>query len=63
VRELVRRTSDLVRAVAAATRAMMLHVEGLMRQVDRHLSHAGTYGRRGTVEAGGPVLSALDLRT
>jgi hypothetical protein len=38
-------------------------VEGLMRHVGRKLSHAGTYGRRGVVEAGQQVISALDMKT
>jgi hypothetical protein len=34
-----------------------------MRQVGRQLSHAGTYSRRGYVDAGGMVVSAVDLRS
>ncbi|GJQ31052.1 MAG: hypothetical protein HBSAPP03_29360 [Phycisphaerae bacterium] len=63
LRELVRRTNEETAGVAGATRAMLGHLEGLMRHVARQLSHAGTYSRRGVVDAGGAVVSALDLRT
>ncbi|HYF15963.1 MAG TPA: flagellar protein FlgN [Phycisphaerales bacterium] len=48
----------------AATQTLLAHMEGMMRQVGRTLSHAGTYGRGGVVE---PVAGiggvALDLAT
>ena len=46
-----------------ATVSLLAHMEGLMRHVGRRLSHAGTYGRRGVVEAGGVVVSCVDLRS
>lgn len=49
------------RTIAAATKSLLAHMEGLMRQVGRTLSHAQTYGRRGVVEPGPAVMSALDL--
>jgi len=48
-------------SLRSATITLMAHMEGLVRQVGRSLSHAGTYSRRGVVEAGSPVLSAVDL--
>jgi hypothetical protein len=63
LRALVRQTSDLMRSLGQASRSLVTHFEGLMRQVDRYVSHAGVYGRRGIVEAGPAVVSSLDLRT
>ncbi len=48
--------------VRAATESLLAHMEGLMRQVARKLSHAGTYGPGGAVSAGDQqVVSGLDL--
>lgn len=63
LRDLVKRTNEETATVAGATRAMLGHLEGLMRHVAKQLSHAGTYSRRGVVDVGGVVVSALDLRT
>jgi hypothetical protein len=49
--------------IKAATASLLAHMEGLMRQVGRQLSHAGTYSSRGYVEPGGIVVSALDIAT
>ena len=48
--------------LGGAVHAMLGHVDGLMRQVARRLSHAGTYGRRGMVEASSGVAAAVDVR-
>jgi hypothetical protein len=71
--DLVRKAQDLKALVAtaheqtstikAATASLLAHMEGLMRQVGRQLSHAGTYSSRGFVEPGGVVVSALDIAT
>lgn len=55
--ERVRREHGTVRAAAES---LVAHMEGLMRQVARRLSHAGTYGPGGVV---GPdrVVSGIDL--
>ncbi len=63
LRELVRTVHSQTQSIAGATRALLNHFEGLMRHVARSLSHAGTYSRNGVVEAGGAVVSALDLRS
>ncbi len=63
VRDLVARFSDLNRVVMTATRSLLDHAEGLVRHVARHLSHAGTYSRRGLVEPVPGVVSSLDLRS
>ena len=48
--------------VRAATESLLAHMEGLMRQVARKLSHAGTYGPQGAVGAGNQqVVSGLDV--
>jgi hypothetical protein len=62
LRELVRRVHEDTRTIRAATESVLAHLEGLMRQVGRQLSHAGTYTRRGFVEPGGVVVSAVDVR-
>lgn len=56
--EVVRRENAVART-AAETLAQ--HMSGLLRTVAAHLNHAKTYGRRGTVDAGPSVVSALDV--
>lgn len=56
--EVARETSS----TRAATLTLLAHVEGVMRQVAGRLSHSGTYSRRGVVEAGASVVSAVDVR-
>ena len=63
LRELAGEVKERSASIRAATATLVAHVEGLVRQVGKQLSHAGTYGRRGVVESGQPVLSALDLRS
>lgn len=46
-----------------AAETLAAHVDGVMRQVCRHLSHTGTYARSGSVEAGAGVMTGLDVRT
>jgi FlgN protein len=55
-----KRRSDAIRAASVT---MLAHVEGLMRQVGKRMSHSGTYGRRGVVEAGQQVVSSLDMKS
>lgn len=47
--------------VAAASQALLGHMEGLFRQVAARLSHAGTYSRGGCVETGQQIVSGIDL--
>ena len=54
----VQRENGIVRA---ATHTLIAHIDGLMQQVARALSHAGTYGRQGRVEGSGPVPCGLDM--
>lgn len=63
LKALVAEVNEQTRTIKAATVSLLAHMEGLMRQVGRQLSHAGTYSRKGFVEPGGMVVSALDLRS
>ena len=54
----IQRENGIVRA---ATTTLIAHIDGLMQQVARALSQAGTYGRKGRVETGGPVPCGLDM--
>lgn len=60
VRELMTRIRAEYQSIQLATRSLLAHMEGLMRQVGRQLSQSGTYGRRGYVEAGAAAC-AIDL--
>lgn len=61
LRNVMRAVNHEQQTIAAATKSLLAHMEGLMRQVGRSLSHAQTYGRKGIVEPGPAVVSALDL--
>lgn len=63
VKGLVSQSKALTEAVRISTVSLMQHVEGVMRQVSRRLSHAGTYGRRGVVETTQQVVTSLDMRS
>lgn len=60
VREMMARIRGEYQTIQIATRSLLAHMEGLMRQVGRQLSQAGTYGRRGYVEPGAAAC-AIDL--
>jgi hypothetical protein len=49
--------------VRTAVVSIGAHVQGMMQQIGKKLSHAGTYGRRGRVEHTQTVMSALDLKS
>lgn len=63
LRELIERLRAERIAVRDAADALASHMRGLIRAVERRLSHSGAYGRRGVVAAGPAVFSALDLTT
>ena len=63
LRELLNRLHTEHMALKAAAESLSSHMEGLMRQVCRKLSHAGTYARSGAIDAGGAVMTALDVRS
>lgn len=50
-------------AIREAAETLSSHMEGLMRQVCRKVSHAGTYGPSAAIDLRHPVISALDVRT
>ncbi|MFZ4574380.1 MAG: flagellar export chaperone FlgN [Phycisphaerales bacterium] len=63
VRQMIDAVHQRVQVVRRATESLLNHMEGIARQVCGTLNHAKTYGRRGRVEAGPSVVSALDLRS
>ena len=63
LRALAKRVHEQSSGIRSAALSLMAHMEGVMRQVARQLSHTGTYSRRGVVEVGSSVLTAVDLRT
>jgi hypothetical protein len=63
VRALGARAKETSAGLRGATMTLVAHMEGLVRQVERTLSHAGVYSRRGVVEANAGVVSALDIRS
>lgn len=61
LRELIQRVRDEQEAVKRASEQLAMHMKGLMKQVSASLSHAGTYSRGGSIEAGrSQVVSGLD---
>ncbi len=49
--------------VRSAAEALARHMNGIRRQIGATLNHARTYGRRGAVDPGPSVVSAVDLRS
>lgn len=60
LRDLMARIRAEYQTIQLATRSLLAHMEGLMRQIGRQLSPSGTYGRRGYVENAGSAC-AIDL--
>jgi hypothetical protein len=63
LRELLNTLHQKHRALKQAAETLSQHMEGLMRQVCRELSHTGTYARRGSINSSVQVVSAVDLRS
>lgn len=63
LKDLLLRLSTEQRALKQAAEALGTHMDGIMRQVYRGLSHAGTYARSGRVDAGVQVVSTLDVNS
>lgn len=61
LRQTIERLQQEQNLLRVVSRVLMAHMEGLMRQVARSLSHAGTYGQRGVV-AGNQIVTSLDVR-
>lgn len=63
LRALIARVQTQQSSLSGIAQGLLSHAEGVLRQVARSISHAGTYGPKGYVEAGGSVTTSLDLRT
>jgi hypothetical protein len=63
LRDILNRLHAEHMALRDAAEALSSHMEGLMRQVCRKLSHAGTYARSGAIDTNSPVMTALDIRS
>ena len=61
LRELIETVREEQAVVAVASRSLLAHMEGLLRQVAAKLNHSGTYGRLGRVEAGAQIVTGIDL--
>ncbi|MEM9066754.1 MAG: flagellar export chaperone FlgN [Planctomycetota bacterium] len=62
LRELVERIAKDQRAVRLASQNLLTHMDGLVKQMVKTLSHSGTYTARGAVDGGGQqVMTGLDL--
>jgi hypothetical protein len=61
LRELIATIQENLRIIRAATSAIVAHMDGLMQQVARALSHAGLYGPRGRLDAAPMAPCGLDL--
>lgn len=61
LRERVERVQRRNASARIALETLVSHMKGLLQSAERRLSHTGVYGRRGCVEVGAPVLSAMDL--
>lgn len=63
LRDVLTRLHAEQQSLRIASETLALHMEGIMRQVFRTSSHAGTYIRSGRVDTGVQVLSAIDVRS
>lgn len=63
LRDVLNRLQAEHAAVRAAAESLSAHMEGLMRQICRKLSHAGIYARSGVIESSAPIVTALDVRS
>jgi len=63
LRDVLGRLHHEHQALRLAATTLSTHMEGIMRQVGRSLSHAGTYARSGAVDSGVQVVSAFDVRS
>jgi uncharacterized small protein (DUF1192 family) len=58
--ETLKKANEIARLAA---QNLSSHMEGLWRQASQVLNHSQSYGRRGVVEPGASVVSAVDLRS
>lgn len=61
LRVLVVQVTEQRRVVRAAADALLAHMQGLITQIGRHLTHAGVYTRPNAPPSVNQVISALDM--
>jgi hypothetical protein len=62
LKDLLIRVQRELAVLRAATHSLVGHMEGLMQQVARVLTQAGTYGRHGKLDSVQPLPAGLDIR-
>lgn len=63
LRDVLNRLHQEHAAIREAAETLGAHMEGVLRQVCRKISHAGTYGPRASIDTRTPVVTALDVRS
>lgn len=63
LRDVLTRLHSEQQALKLATETLAQHMEGVMRQIYRGVSHTGTYVRSGKVDTAVQVITALDVQT
>ncbi len=63
LRDVLNRLHQEHAAIREAAETLGAHMEGVLRQVCRKISHAGTYGPRAAIDTRTPVVTALDVRS
>ncbi len=63
LRELLIKLHQEHQALKQAAETLSMHMEGLLRQVCRGISHTGTYARCGAIDSAVQVVSAVDVRS
>ncbi len=63
LKRLAQQLGSLNEVARIAAEHLANHMTGLLQAVSRHLNHAKTYSRSGSVEAGARVVSSLDIST
>jgi hypothetical protein len=63
LREILNKLHQEHLALHRAAETLSMHMEGLLRQVCRGLSHTGTYARGGAIDSSVQVVSSMDVRS
>lgn len=63
LREVLNHLHQEHQALKLAAQTLSSHMEGLMRQISRHVSHAGTYAPSGAMDSRVQVFSAIDVHS
>ena len=63
LRDLLGKLHQEHQALKLAAETLSMHMEGLLRQVCRGMSHTGTYARCGSIDSMVQVVSAVDVRS